>query len=201
MPGISAPSTVIPQWNVRPEKYVDTIFEFAELYLHDDAAILLFHANDRDILFDVEECAISYSFRLAHDWWAINDLPLALPRDSTSTVFPLLKQCYVSWFFYYFCDFFLGLVLLYSVLSILQCTRFWVQLFVRDSPIKSRFSIGGEIGDLDTFYNTVTAATQLMHDGVPWRGAREKSSDFLKTFIEALSKVGDIVLDWKASTG
>ena len=46
MPGISAPFTSVPPWNMRPEGYVESIFEFGDAYLHDDAAILLFHCDN-----------------------------------------------------------------------------------------------------------------------------------------------------------
>lgn len=86
VPGISVPSSAIPSWNFRPEKYVDTIFEFADSYIHDNAALLLLHANDRDLQLEIEECAMTYDFKLLFDWWALNELPLALPRDPSTTV-------------------------------------------------------------------------------------------------------------------
>lgn len=86
IPGISLTNDVIPPWNVRPEKYVDTIFEFADNYLHDHAALLLFHANDRELQLEIEDCAVTYDFKLLFDWWALNELPLASPRDPTTTV-------------------------------------------------------------------------------------------------------------------
>lgn len=86
VPGISVPNSTIPPWNVRPEKYIDTIFEFADNYIHDNAALLLFHANDRDLQLEIEDCAMPYDFKLLIDWWALNELPLALPRDPSATV-------------------------------------------------------------------------------------------------------------------
>ena len=57
MPGISAPFTSVPPWNMRREGYVESIFEFGDAYLHDDAAILLFHCDDRALYSEVEEAA------------------------------------------------------------------------------------------------------------------------------------------------
>lgn len=104
VPGISVLNTDIPPWNVRPEKYLETVFEFADLYLHDDAALLLFHPNDRDILLEIEDLAVTYNFKLEHDWWAMNDLPLALPRNPSSTVCSILLSYFVFQFqlFYIF---------------------------------------------------------------------------------------------------
>ena len=86
VPNISSPESAIPLWNVRPEKFIDTVLEFADNYLHDDAALLLFHPNDRDLQLEIEECAVTYDFKVAFDWWALNELPLALPRDPSCTV-------------------------------------------------------------------------------------------------------------------
>lgn len=40
-----------------------------------------------------------------------------------------------------------------------------------------------------------------MHGNVPWRGAREQGHDCLQFLIEALTRLGDVVLDAYASTG
>ena len=86
VPGISAPFTSVPPWNMRPEGYVESIFEFGDVYLHDDAAILLFHCDDRALYSEVEEAAEQYNFRLCKDWWGINDIALASPKFPSSTV-------------------------------------------------------------------------------------------------------------------
>jgi hypothetical protein len=86
VPGISNPTSAIPTWNVRLKKYVDTVFEFADNFLHDNAALLLFHANDRELQLEIEEYASTYEFKLLMDWWALNELPLALPRDPSAMV-------------------------------------------------------------------------------------------------------------------
>ena len=92
----------------------------------------------------------------------------------------------------------------------LQSHRFWIQLFVRDEPIQSQFSVreNRELSDVglhvehtDTFFNLTTVKSQLMRGNLPWRGAREKDPLFMQVLIECFSKPGDIVLDWKASTG
>ena len=51
----------------------------------------------------------------------------------------------------------------------------------------------------DALFNLTTAETQLMNGNVPWKGPREKAHLFMQ-FIEQLTKLGDIVLDWKAGT-
>ena len=86
MPGISAPFTSVPPWNMRPEGYVESIFEFGDAYLHDDVAILLFHCDDRALYSEVEEAAEQYNFCLCKDWWGINDIALASPKFPSSMV-------------------------------------------------------------------------------------------------------------------
>ena len=86
VPGISAPFTSVPPWNMRPKGYVESIFEFGDVYLHDDAAILLFHCDDQALYSEVEEAADQYNFRLCKDWWGINDIALASPKFPSSTV-------------------------------------------------------------------------------------------------------------------
>ena len=102
------------------------------------------------------------------------------------------------------------LVLYSNEFLLLESHRFWIQLFVRDDPIKSLFSIkeNHELSDVglhvevvDTFFNLTTIKSQLMHGTVPWRGALEKDPLFMQVLIESFTKPGDIVLDWKASTG
>ena len=99
--------------------------------------------------------------------------------------------------------FFIFLFILSILVNIFlwQCTRFWVQLFVRSGNVQSQFSIAENFEHHDYFYNFVSSDSQLMHGSVPWRGPREKNPEFMKSFIEALSKVGDIIFEWNASTG
>jgi len=52
----------------------------------------------------------------------------------------------------------------------------------------------------DMVQNYTKATTQAMDKGTPWRGAREKSPRFMKMFIEASSTLGDMVVDYSAST-
>ena len=67
VPGILAPFTSVPTWNMRPEEYVESIFEFGDAYLHDNAAILLFHCDNQALYSEVEEAAEQYNFCLYKD--------------------------------------------------------------------------------------------------------------------------------------
>jgi hypothetical protein len=41
----------------------------------------------------------------------------------------------------------------------------------------------------------------LRGDGVPWRGAREKRSEFFSIFFSALTDKDDIIMDWQCGVG
>jgi len=58
----------------------------ANIYLHDDGALLLLHCNDRSLLKEVDELANQYDMKLAKDWWVINELHLAFACDPSLTV-------------------------------------------------------------------------------------------------------------------
>ena len=98
MPTVSNPFSSIPQWNVRPKGYVESIFEFAEAYLQDDGAFLLFHCDNSNLRKEVADKAYQYDMKVFEDWWGINDLLLASPKDPSRTVlvFLTLNFCLLS---------------------------------------------------------------------------------------------------------
>lgn len=53
---------------------------------------------------------------------------------------------------------------------------------------------------IDIFFNLLNKDTQLMNGGVPWRGGQEKNALSLQVFVEALTKLGVVILDAFAST-
>jgi hypothetical protein len=62
-------------------------------------------------------------------------------------------------------------------------------------------SVGINIAVDGVLFNLVTKDTQLMRGSTPWRGGKEKDPLLLQLLIESTTQVGDIVLDWTASTG
>jgi len=60
-------STSISDWNMCKENYIKTLFEMADMYLHDDGALLLIHCNDHSLLKKVDELADQYDMKLAND--------------------------------------------------------------------------------------------------------------------------------------
>jgi len=63
----------------------------------------------------------------------------------------------------------------------------------------TEFGMG--VAKSDVLFNFTTMASQSMNGSVPWRGACEKDPLFLQMLIEALTKLGSIVLDAFASLG
>lgn len=83
VPGIS---TSVPDWNKRAKSYTEDVFEMADAYLHDDGALVLIHCDDRALMREIEDKAHQYDMVLLKDWWGINEMHLALPRDPSMTV-------------------------------------------------------------------------------------------------------------------
>jgi hypothetical protein len=67
-------------------------------------------------------------------------------------------------------------------------------------PVAKLDSIGINIAVDDVLFNLVTNDTQLMRGSTLWRGGREKDPLLLQLLIESTTQVGDIVLDYTAST-
>ena len=65
---------------------MESIFEFAEAYLQDDGALLLFHCDDSSFRKEVADKAYQYDMKVFEDWWGINNLLLASPKDPSRTV-------------------------------------------------------------------------------------------------------------------
>ncbi len=94
----------------------------------------------------------------------------------------------------------------------LQTQRFGVYLLVREllqsAPARFAFrsipsleALGLDVGCDDMLQNFTTKASQKMNGQKPWRGPREKDSQFIQMLIEASSRPSDVVLDCTAMTG
>ena len=55
----------------------------------------------------------------------------------------------------------------------------------------------------DGWFNSFADAKNqsMKEDGVPWRGAREKRSEFFSIFFSALTDKDDIIMDWQCGLG
>ena len=63
-----SPPDLIPSWNGHNLKDIETLFEFVDGFLTDDASLLLFFPEFKVIRDDIRAYAASYGFALAKDW-------------------------------------------------------------------------------------------------------------------------------------
>jgi hypothetical protein len=83
VPNISA---TIPPWNALDKNFVDLAFDFANNHIHDDGALLLFHAEDPSLNSKLRAFMKAYHFRLFKEWMGVNRLRLRSAKDSSKTV-------------------------------------------------------------------------------------------------------------------
>jgi hypothetical protein len=78
-------------------------------------------------------------------------------------------------------------------------TRHPVDLVIKRDPSFPEVDLASD----DVLFNNVTSKTQLCcdGDGMPWRGAKEKSEALIKLFVQGLSPSNGIIADMTASTG
>ena len=67
----------VPSWNEYSEQDTETLFEFAEKFLHKDGCILVTIPDVPKIRSDIVTYAHRYSFTMFCEWSVLNDIPLA----------------------------------------------------------------------------------------------------------------------------
>lgn len=77
VPGISKTAFDVPSWNEYSEQDTETLFEFAEKFLHKDGCILVTIPDVPKIRSDIVTYAHRYSFTMFREWSVLNDIPLA----------------------------------------------------------------------------------------------------------------------------
>ena len=82
-------------------------------------------------------------------------------------------------------------------IKVYTCSGSWFCVINSKTWLDLEFSLERD-GLLQNFTDE---KNQLKGDQVPWRGAREKHSNFMQIIIESLTTEGDIVMDWQAGTG
>ena len=91
-----------------------------------------------------------------------------------------------------------------------QSRKFQILLYCREKNAHVKVSFNKNIefekqgicvGDDDVYFNYSIEKNQLVNGSIPWRGAREKHPILMQMFIEALCKLGAVVIDVTASTG
>ena len=97
VPGISNPSTTVPDWNkTNVDDFVEILFAYAVQHLFDDGAILMFLLESPSIRNDVLGWATEYSYNMYKGWWGINKLRLTSFRDPACTVMTLSPPLHPS---------------------------------------------------------------------------------------------------------
>ena len=86
VPHTSCPPLVVPKWNKHNTTKIEAIFEFAFLFPHDNAFILLFISECKYVCQDVRTYSATYSFTLLKDWWGVNGMQLRTGIDGFVTV-------------------------------------------------------------------------------------------------------------------
>ena len=81
-----SPSAIL-EWNKHDSDEIEGIFEFAFHFLQDDAHILLFVPESKNVRLDVWTFAATYEFVLIKDWWGINFMHLCSRVDASSKVY------------------------------------------------------------------------------------------------------------------
>ena len=76
----------VPKWNKLPDRFVETIFEFASGLVHDNGVLLLFHPDDLQMKADIRGCLKAYHFSLFKEFMGINRLQLTSARNASKIV-------------------------------------------------------------------------------------------------------------------
>lgn len=127
VPTISGGRRPIPEWNVWEENYLCPVFDFAQEYLHDTAAlVLIYPASSLAHRSHILGCCEEYKFRILETYLGSNHLHLTSAADKKKTVHLDTLICihlydYVIPFKYIeivgFAD--------SEVFDLLACTKFW----------------------------------------------------------------------------
>lgn len=91
-------SSSIPSWNFLSDNFLDIVFDFASHHVHDDGALLLFHADDTQLTSKLKGFLKAYKFMIYKEWMGINRLRLTNAKDNSKTV------CFL-YFRFFFCLF------------------------------------------------------------------------------------------------
>ena len=86
--------------------------------------------------------------------------------------------------------------------------RFSILLVVREKAppfqfrtVPSHDDVGINVGKDDILQNFCGRDNVAMNGGTSWRGSREKARAFMQMVVEALSALGDVIMDCTAGTG
>lgn len=195
VPGIGAPG-FIPEWN-RLEKrisnpakknkmespFIKDAFEFAEIWICDDGALLLFHPDSRFHNNEVAGWAAWANFKEAMKWTVVSGLPLTKPDYSEGeTTKTFIAKVFIR------CR---------SDDDQIPDSKF---AFNDQEVFEER---GVNLIKDGILYNGLHTGNLTMsaRTGSPYRGARERTDNMMAALVDLLTESGDIILDLTASTG
>jgi hypothetical protein len=81
VPMVSQFGAKIPNWNAKVPHYEDSIFIFANKFLSQNGAILLFHSDALQILKQIKENLDNYSMLIQMKRVVVNNLPFCNTED------------------------------------------------------------------------------------------------------------------------
>jgi hypothetical protein len=162
--------------------WVKTAFTFADEWLCDDGAVLVFYPDSKFVSGEVNAWTKWANFKEEMKWVVMNGLPLSKPDFPGRQTKYFMEKLYVR------------------------------MENPKDSIPKSHFKfyeqveLGTQGYDLPNdgyLMNSISADTlTVKHDSVaPWRGAREKADNLLLALVDLCTCEDDLVFDLFASTG
>jgi len=94
----------------------------------------------------------------------------------------------------------------------LQNMKFYISLVVKASgpktmkeftfhEVPSHAKLGVDVGRDDIIQNFLPTEEVAMNGDTPWRGPREHSREFMQMLVEAITELGDVVVDYTVATG
>ena len=93
------------------------------------------------------------------------------------------------------------------MLIILQTMRFSITLVVREKvppfqfrTVPSHDAVGINVGKDDILQSFCGRDNVAMNRGTPWRRPQEKARAFMQMVVEALSALGDVIMDYTTGT-
>ena len=165
--------------------WIHKVFEFANTWLQDDGAVLVFYPDSRFVSNEIVSWAEWENLQEENKWFVSNKLPLTKP------------DC-------------VGLMVKYFMAKLFVWTENIGNDYEDNYP-RSNFSFnqqkellaqGIDLPNDGTIKNVVIVEniTLCTSTGFPWRGGQEKSVNLFQALVDLYSKEEDIVLDLTAAT-
>ena len=86
VPRVSVPPSQVPHWNELDPAFLQTMMSFANAYIHDDGAFLLFFHGGSTMRKEISGYFKNYNFKFKDEWTLINDMHLANPTNQEKHV-------------------------------------------------------------------------------------------------------------------